>query len=409
MKHVWILNHYAQEPVGVGGTRHYSLARHLPAHGWSATVIAASVEHNTGRQRLGPEEMQRLTDFGGVPFLWVRTPQYEGNGGGRIINMLAYTLRVLHPVVTQNLRRPDAIIGSSVHPFAAWAGAMLAQRLGVPFIFEVRDLWPQTLIDMGRLSPGGLTTRLLRRLEKWLYRRADRIVVLLPRASDYIVPLGIPAEKIVWIPNGVELEGYPEPAQPPAHDDFTLMYLGAHGLANGLDCVLKAMAELKKMPATDHIRLRMIGDGPMKPELMGIARSLGLDNVVFEDPVPKSRIPALAAEADAFVITVRDLPKLYRFGISMNKIFDYFAAARPIVIASGAANNPVEEAGAGITVPPEDPAALARAIADLAALPADRRTALGRSGRAYVEKNHSFDALAGKLAATLDQVVAERQ
>lgn len=404
MKHVWILNHYAQEPSGAGGTRHYSLAKHLRSCGWKASIIASSVELTTGNQRITNNDRQQLVDFDGVPFLWVRTPQYKGNGSARMKNMLVYALRVLIPSVTQVLERPDVIIGSSVHPFAAWSGAILARRYGIPFIFEVRDLWPQTLVDMGRLSPTGVTTKSLQWLEKWLYHRADRIVTLLPKAVDYIEPLGVEADKIVWIPNGVELEGYPEPSQPQLHNKFTLMYLGAHGQANGLECLLYAMAELNKDPAMAQVRLRMIGDGPLKPFLMDLATKLSLTNVDFLDPVPKRDIPCLAVEADAFVITVRDLPKLYRYGISMNKIFDYFAAARPIIIASGAINNPVEEASAGLTVAPENPAALAAAIIKLVKMSPEDRISMGRAGRAYVEENHSFSILAARLAETLNEV-----
>ena len=162
MKNVWILNHYAQEPGGAGGTRHYSLAKHLVDYGWKASIIAASVELNTGRQRLSPGEKRRLSKFGNVPFLWVRTPRYKGNGGGRMINMLMYSLRVLLPWTTRKLDRPDVIIGSSVHPFAAAAGAILARRFRVPFVFEVRDLWPQTLVDLGRLQEKSIITGWLR-------------------------------------------------------------------------------------------------------------------------------------------------------------------------------------------------------------------------------------------------------
>jgi glycosyltransferase involved in cell wall biosynthesis len=407
IKQVWILNHYAQEPGGAGGTRHYSLAKHLLAHGWKASVLAASVELNSGYQRLANKEKQRKTDFDGVTFLWVRTPQYEGNGGGRMKNMLVYAFRVLIPSITQNLDRPDVIVGSSVHPFAAWSGAILAHRFKVPFVFEVRDLWPQTLVDMGRLRADGLVTKLFRMLEKWLYQRADHIVVLLPKAAVYIVPLGVSPDKITWIPNGVELAGYSEPPQPLVRGDaFTLMYFGAHGQANGLDCVLKAMAALKKMPDMAHVRLRMIGDGPLKPYLLDLARELGLDNVEFGAPVPKQEIPALAIEADGFVFNLIDAP-VFKFGISSNKLFDFLAAARPIVFCCDSSNNPVEEAGAGITVHPGDHVALAKAIAVLVALPADQRAEMGRAGRMYVEKNHDFRVLAKKLAVTLNEVVTE--
>ncbi len=403
MKNVWILNHYAQEPSGAGGTRHFHLAEHLQAYGWHATIIAASVEHQSGHQRLEPNEKKRCDYFKGVPFLWVRTPEYQGNGGGRMRNMLAYTWAVLQRSTTAKLPRPDVVIGSSVHPFAAVAGALLARRYKVPFIFEVRDLWPQTLVDMGRLQEDSFMTWALRKLELWLYRRAARTVVLLPRAWEYITPLGIPKERVVWIPNGVDLSLFPRSTvADTAKDHFTLMYFGAHGQANGLDNVLHAMKHVQEQSNGRNIHLRMIGDGPLKPSLVEQASEMGLTNVSFEPPVAKSQIPALAAQADAFVIAVLNLPGLYRYGISMNKLFDYLAAEQPILIASNGANNPVEDAQAGLTVPPGQPQALAEAIVKIANTPLTERQRMGRAGRDYVEQNHGFEQLAGRLAAVLD-------
>ena len=405
MKNVWILNHYAQEPSGAGGTRHFHLAEHLQAYGWHATIIAASVEHQSGHQRLEPNEKKRCDYFKGVPFLWVRTPEYQGNGGGRMRNMLAYTWAVLQRSTTAKLPRPDVVIGSSVHPFAAVAGALLARRYKVPFIFEVRDLWPQTLVDMGRLQEDSFMTWALRKLELWLYRRAARTVVLLPRAWEYITPLGIPKERVVWIPNGVDLSLFPRSTvADTAKDHFTLMYFGAHGQANGLDNVLHAMKHVQEQSNGRNIHLRMIGDGPLKPSLVEQASEMGLTNVSFEPPVAKSQIPALAAQADAFVIAVLNLPGLYRYGISMNKLFDYLAAEQPILIASNGANNPVEDAQAGLTVPPGQPQALAEAIVKIANTPLPERQRMGRAGREYVEQNHGFEQLAGRLAAVLDDV-----
>jgi glycosyltransferase involved in cell wall biosynthesis len=401
VKHVWILNHYAQEPGGAGGTRHFHLAEYLKVHGWQATIIAASVDHGTGLQRLNNDEQFRHETLRGVPFLWLRTPQYVGNGGGRISNMLAYTRQVLKKASTQALPRPDLIIGSSVHPFAAWAGARLARRHNVPFVFEVRDLWPQTLIDMGRLKESSPMTWGLRLLERWLYRQAARTIVLLPHAHEYIVPLGIPREKVVWIPNGVDLSLFPNPAAPAPSEDFTLMYFGAHGQANGLDNVLNAMNELQRQGGNEHIKLRLIGDGPLKPQLQQQAAALALRNVSFEPPVPKSQIPVLAAQADAFVFNLIDAPVL-RYGISSNKLFDFLAAARPIIFSCDASNNPVQDAKAGITVKPGDPKALAEAVKQMASLSALDREQMGRFGRLYVEQNHSFDQLAQKLAQTLN-------
>lgn len=410
MKQVWIVNHYAQAPGEPGSTRHFHLADHLLPCGWQATIIAASVEHFRGKQRLELGQDQRLDHFNSVPYLWVKTPEYKGNGGKRILNMLAFTYRVLLKRTTRGLPPPNVVIGSSAHPFAAVAGAWLARRHKVPFIFEVRDLWPQTLVDMGRLREGAALTWALRKLERWLYHRAARTVVLLPRAWEYIVPLGVSKEKVVWIPNGVDLSLFSPSEQPErgTAEPFTLMYFGAHGQANGLDNVLRAMQRVQELqaeqPLGPRIHLRMIGDGPLKPSLMALAQQLRLKNVGFEPPVPKSQIPAVAADADAFVIAVLELPGLYRYGISMNKLFDYLASARPIVIASDAANNPVHEAQAGISVRPGNSEALAKAIIKIASEPIGERQRMGRNGRKYVEENHGFFQLSTRLAAVLNDV-----
>lgn len=399
MKHVWILNHYAATPSSSGVTRTYNLAKNLPPYGWTASIIAASTDYHTREQRLNEGEVSRLEMIDDVPFLWLRTPPYQANDWRRVLNILVYAARALWPDMMTPLAKPDVIIGSSVHPFAALAGAFLAKRYKVPFVFEVRDLWPQTLIDMGALKQGGLVTRALQALELWLYRQSKYTIVLLEHADEYIVPLGIPKEKVVWIPNGVDSSQFP-PAQEKAVDPdaFTLMYFGAHGDANGLRTVLDAMALLKDK----KVKLRLIGDGPEKAGLIEHARSLGLTNVSFENPVPKKQIPSLAAQADAFVFNVRNLD-LFKYGMSPNKLFDYMAAARPIIYTGVDNRNMVAQAGAGLTVRPEDPSAMARAVEAMMAMTPAQRAEMGAAGRRYVEEKHAFGYLAEKLATLLDR------
>jgi glycosyltransferase involved in cell wall biosynthesis len=407
MKQVWILNHYAQEPRGSGGTRHFHLAKYLQGFGWQATIFAASVDHVSGAQRLTKNERRRLEIFHGVKFLWVKTPVYKNSGVSRIFNMLVYTWQTLRSSTSSTLKPPDIIIGSSVHPFAAMAGALLAKQHKVPFIFEVRDLWPQTLIEMGRLHNDGFLAWILRKLEYWLYSQAARTIVLLPQAWQYIAKLGFSKESVIYIPNGVDLSLY-HPTLITKNSEknnfFTLMYFGSHGRANGLEILLLAMQLVQKMPRGKRIRLRLIGDGPLKPSLKEKGRALGLENVEFEAAVPKNQIPALANQADAFIIVVLDLPQLYRYGVSMNKIFDYMAAERPVVIMSGASNNPIDEAKAGLTVPPGQIRELADAIICLASKPLKERRKMGKRGRSHVEKNYDFKKLAKKLANVLNDV-----
>lgn len=404
MKNVWIFNHYAQEPGGPGGTRHFSLARNLRNFGWQASIIAASTELNTGKQRLSEQEESRCDQYEGIPFLWVKTPGYEGNGLARMRNMLHYVYQVLRLPLDRSLPPPNAIVGSSVHPFAAWAAMRLARRYGVPFIFEVRDLWPQTLIDLGRLKPNSPMAILLRRLERTLYKKASAVITLLPAAADYICPLGIPRKKIAWLPNGVDLSDFSVSPKKPDDDHFVLMYLGSFGNANGIDQLLDAMALIEQRFPDGRVQLRMIGDGPLKATFQQQALRRGLQHISFEPSVSKSSIPKLAAEADAFVVCLADVP-LYRFGISLNKLFDYLAAGRPVVFAGRAANNPVAEADAGFTVPPSDPVAFMNAVVELINMPPQIRAEMGLRGRRYVEEAYSFGLLAKKFADILDGVM----
>ncbi len=402
MKHVWILNHYAATPSSSGVTRTYNLAKNLPPYGWTASIIAASTDYHTREQRLKDGEVSRLEMIDDVPFLWLRTPSYQANNWKRVLNILVYAARALWPGMMKPLQKPDVIIGSSVHPFAALAGAFLAKRYKVPFVFEVRDLWPQTLIDMGALKPGSLITRALQALELWLYKQSKYTIVLLEHADEYIVPLGISKEKILWIPNGVDSSQFP-PAQAKEADpdSFTLMYFGAHGDANGLRNVLETMALLKDK----KVKLRLIGDGPEKAGLIEHARASGLTNVSFENPVPKKQIPTLAAQADVFLFNVRNLD-LFKYGMSPNKLFDYMAAARPIIYTGVDDRNMVAQAGAGLTVMPEDPSAMAKAVEALMAMTPAQRAEMGAAGRRYVEEKHAFGYLAQKLGLLLDRCVS---
>lgn len=406
MKTVWIVNHYAQSPVGAGGTRHFQLAQALPSSGWNACILAASTELNTGRQRLKPGERYRLDVVEGIPFLWFLAPSYTGNGLGRIRNMLAFAIRILNPEPVRLLPQPDLIVGSSVHPFAVWSAYRLARRFRVPFVFEVRDLWPQTLIDFGLLRKHGIPAMLLRRLEGFLYRKSNAIITLLPYAYRYIQRFGIERQRIHWIPNGVDISRWdlPEPSMPRSRDELRLMYFGAFGQANGLETLLQAMHELAECASAPRVRLRLIGDGPMKPALESLANDLNLSNVVFENPVTKTEIPSLAADADCFVAVLRDSP-LYRYGISLNKIYDYMAAGKPVIFACGAANNPVAEADAGISIAPGDVLALSDAIDRMAKMHPDDRTKMGQAGRGYVSRQHDSRLLACNFTSIMNDCV----
>jgi glycosyltransferase involved in cell wall biosynthesis len=408
MKQLWILNHYAQHIGGAGGTRHFHLAQRLKKYGWNASIVAASFDHSSGQQRFDLSKSCQHESIDGVPFVWLKTPPYSRNGFRRILNILAYSIGAVRKRVWCALPKPDVVIGSSVHPMAALSALIISIRLKVPFVFEVRDLWPQTLVDMGALRNNSLITYVLRRLEIELYKRSSLIIVLMPGAVDYIARLRVDSNRVICIPNGVDLSLFSVSGlhETKKADQFTLMYFGAHGRANDLANVVRAMYILQNEGYTERVLLRIIGDGPEKDSLISQSNALGIKNIRFEPPVKKSEIPTVAASADAFIFTLINCD-VFRYGISPNKLFDFMAAGRPVIYCCSAANNPVAEAAAGITVPPSNPTELSNAIKRLIKMPKKKHLEMGRRARDYIKKHHDFVSLGGKLAVALDSLLKD--
>jgi glycosyltransferase involved in cell wall biosynthesis len=256
------------------------------------------------------------------------------------------------------------------------------------------------LIAMGRLRRAGPAALALRALEGNLCRRAAAVVAVVPFAGEYLGRYGV-AERVLWIPHGVDAD-LMRHGERAGDGGFMLSYLGAHGPYNSLDTLIEAMAIVRGSAAGAGVRCQLLGAGPAKPALQARAAALGLDNVSFRDPVPRDAVSRIAAETDAFVLCTLDLPVLYRYGVSMNKLFDYMAMGRPVILALAARNNPVAEAGAGITVAPARPAELAEAILALARMSRAERAALGERAERHARAHYDYRVLAGRLAGRLD-------
>jgi len=297
-KNIWILNHYAITPDMAGGTRHYDLGRELVKRGHKITIFASGFRSNSKKYiKAKTKEVFNVENCDGVYFVWLNTIPYYRNNWRRILNMISYGIKILR--IAKKFEKPDVIIGSSVHPFAVLAAWWLARRYKTRFIFEVRDLWPQTPIDMGVIKPNGIIAKLMYAWEKFMYKKAEKIIVLLPNAKDYIENLGIDPQKIVWIPNGVNLEQFNKPEYFNSSseiaevfrkykDKFKVVYAGAHGPANGLEIVIDAASLLFKKSA--NIQFFLIGDGIEKKRLIKKAQEKNICNVTFLNPVPKSQV-----------------------------------------------------------------------------------------------------------------------
>lgn len=402
---ILLVNQYATPPDRPGGSRHHVFARELSRRGHQVLILASDVTHmtkTTAATRTGWSG--RKQSFDGVDYYWLPTPSYSGNGPMRAANMATFSARVLASGALSPLGRPDVVFGSSPHIFGAGAAEILATSLRVPFVLEVRDLWPQSLIELGHLRENHPVVRGLKVLERRLYRRAKAIVTLLPAADEHIAANGGDPNRIHWLPNGVDFELVPDDAlERPPDRPMEWMYVGSHAMANDLYVFLDA-AKLVQERGEQAV-FRLVGDGAEKQNLIRQARKLGLRNVRFENAVPKDQIYKTMREADGFFMFLRDSP-LYRWGISLNKLHDFLAMGRPIAFVGHAANNPVLEAEAGVVTPVGDLEAFADAIQSVAALSSDQRAAMGERGTRYAREQHDLRTLARKLEAILDSAIA---
>jgi glycosyltransferase involved in cell wall biosynthesis len=405
--HYWV-NQFLATPDSPGGTRHVDFAARLAARGVSVDLVGSDF-NLTARSYARRSSARFLGDVvqqvGDVRVHWLWAAPYQVNDWRRYANMVSFAASVFAFLMRVPVTPKTVFIGSSPNLLAAQATALAAAARRVRFVLEVRDLWPESLIEVS--GRDGSVARGLRLIADDLYRRAEKIVVLTERNSDAIAARGVARDKFIHVPNSIDplmftgmlsTEGGGADAFALPSDGFRIIYAGAHGPANDLDTLLGA-ARILAARGDDRVQVVLVGDGTEKARLKAQATSERLRNVTFLDPVPKSTIPALFASCHAGVLVLRDLP-LFRYGVSPNKLFDYMGASLPVVTnVAGDCADIVERAGCGIVVGPGDAAALAEGLARIAR-DVDART-LGASGRRYVLEHYNREHLVERLVTRL--------
>ncbi|MEA4924854.1 MAG: glycosyltransferase family 4 protein [Syntrophomonadaceae bacterium] len=407
---ILLINHYVGSPKYGMEYRPYYIAREWVKKGHSVTIVAASFSH---LRSMNPMVQQSLTEeiVDGIHYEWIKTPSYEGNGIGRIRNILSFIIQLRYyiPKLTA-ARKYDAIIASSTYPLDIYPARMLQKKSGARLIFEVHDLWPLSPMELGNIPAWHPYIMLMQKAENDAYRFCDKVVSILPCAKPHMIEHGLHPDKFIHIPNGIDIEEWEQEPDiiPLEHKNimfglkadgrFIVGYAGSHGIANSLNTLLEA-AELCK---NDKIVFVMVGQGPEKGKLQKAAVNRGLNNVVFLPAVDKNAIANILNMFDACYVGFQKQP-LFRFGVSPNKLMDYMMAAKPIIYAIEAGNDPVKEADCGICVPAEDPMAVSEAARRLAAMSRSERESMGRRGRDYVFKKHDYRVIAQEFLKILEQ------
>ena len=383
-----IFNHYFIPPNHSGGTRHYSLAKYLVQQGHQVTIVAANFNHFSKKSITNSKKITRET-IDNISIIWLPTPEYIENSLSRIKNMLSYSWQCKN--VASLIEQPiDCVIGSSPHLFAAFSAYRFAKKIKAPFVLEVRDLWPESLIQIGKISKWHPLVLLFKKLETYLYRRANQIISLLPDAKKYISQYTNP-DKIHWLPNFIDRQLF-WAKNKISHDPFTIIYLGSHGKANQLDIIIDAAIALEKYP--NKIEFQLIGNGPEKKRLQ--QKAANYPHIRFLDAVPKNQVSDYLSKGDAFILALSET-ELYEYGVSLNKLYDYMIMAKPIIYIGNSSNNPIKDMQSGVHIPSHDIQKIVDAISHLASLNEIDREKMGNLNRQYVLQHHELSVVGEKL------------
>ena len=395
-KTIWIINQYAGSPNHGMEFRHYYLAKEFVKAGNKVMIISGSYSHLFKQQ---PQTKGDFTfeEINGVTYCWVKIPTYERSTSiARFKNMLKFMF-MLKKFPLEKFEKPDSIIVSSPSLFPIVRAKKWAVKFNAKLIFEVRDIWPLTLQNLAGISNVHPLIVFMKWFEKFAYKNSDKIVSVLPGAHLHVKTYGIPEEKITCIPNGIDLEevDHPEQLDKSVNEKipigkFIVGYAGSIGVSNALYSFIEAAVKVKK---NQEIVFVIFGNGAEKEKLM--KKASGCNAILFFEPVKKEQFQSLLNRFDICYIGWKK-ESLYRFGISANKIFDYLFAAKPIIHSVDAYNDPIKEAGAGISVEPENVQAIVDAILHLYKMGEKERNELGANGKKFVLAHHTYAALAEK-------------
>lgn len=404
---IWILNHHA-----TGDGRHPSLAKYLSDTN-KVTLYSSSFIHNTfiEEKRYLKDEYYKEEKVDDYNRVYIKTPKYYGNGVRRLINQIFFSMRSYKTGLKKIKEEstPSIIIGSSVHLFTGITAYLLAKKSNAKFVFEIRDIWPQTLIDLGALKENSIPAKVFSAIEVFLYKRADLIVSVLPEGYRHVESLSINKDKVYHLPNGIDVKKYEEdlkntkPSQVTIDyftdnaDKYIFTYTGAHGIANGLDTIIETA---NKMKDNREVEFLLVGEGPEKKELKKKKEQLGLTNVTFMDKVPKGEASYILENSDACIFHLNKTP-VFNYGISSNKLFDYLISGKPMIFAVETSTDFIGKASNGINVPPENPSEMKDAVLKIVKMKQSDKDSLGKNGQIYVRKHHDYKELANKLTEKL--------
>lgn len=402
---ILLINHYAGSDYHGMEFRPFYMAREWKNKGHNVTILGANFSHLRKNNPVIEKDFQEEV-IDGITYVWVKTPQYQGNGVGRIKNISTFMwkLRTNYKMLADKYK-PDAVIASSTYPLDIYPAHRIAKRCNAKLCFEIHDLWPLSPMEIGGFSEKNPAIVILQRAEDFAFKNSDVIVSILPNADKHIRERGFSTDKFVYVPNGIltgekneaPMEKTIERLQELKEQGYFLVgYTGNHSPANVLDTMIDAA----KKTTDEKVKYVLVGKGNVKNQLMEYAKANNVTNIKFLDPVLKDNMDNVLELLDIGYIGLKK-QNLFNYGVSPNKLFDYMMASLPVIYAVEASNDPVKDSNCGISVPAENPDAVVEAVMKIKNLSEEEKIKMGGNGKKYVLDNHMYEGLADKFLNAL--------
>lgn len=403
---IWLINHYAVPPQYYPLARPSLFAKNLIKMGHNVTIIAASTVHNSDCQNLIEDgsRVKHITEDG-ISYVLINCKAYKGNGKDRVINILQFAKRLTG--ILNAMEKPDAILATSFDPLTCWKGVKYAKKKGIKIVAEIADLWPETLVAYNGVNTTNPIVKYLRRIEKKIYTKADRIIFTMEGAYEYIIEQGweneIPRSKVFFINNGIDTEEFEfnkehyQIEDPDLVDQsvFKVIYAGAIRKVNNLSLLLDAAKLLISKP----VKFLIWGDGDELDILKKRIQEENISNVVLKGRVQKKYVPYIVSNADLNILLGKT-ESIFRFGISPNKMFDYFASGKPQLVTFDAKYNPVDKFNAGLTLKETSSTKISEAILEFLNMSEDKYREMCDNAH-DAAASYNFKELTGNLIKIL--------
>lgn len=413
---IWIVNHYAIPPSMGGLVRHYYFSKHLRQKGYKVKIFTSSKIHNKDINMIKDRSLYKECIMDGVEYTFVRSRNYKGNGLDRILNMIDFPFKMWKSMKKfYKWEKPDVIYASSPDLFVAFFGLLFGKKHKIPVVVEIRDLWPESIVEYKGMSKINPIIVALYWLERWIYKEADQLVFTMAGGLEYLRDKKwdriVNLAKVNYVNNGVDTKEFQQDIKEFVYHDydldrtdmFNVVYVGSIRQANNVGALVE-VAEILENKEKNKIQFLIYGDGTDREILQQKCEEKGLGNIAFKGEVKKKYIPSILSKSNLNILNYKQA-RTWKYGGSQNKLFEYLASGRPVCANVKMGYSLIEEYGCGVSENIDNAERYAEIICSYAEMPSDRYD-LQCEGALKAASQYDYNILGGKIEEVLKKTVS---